>query len=141
MSLENKLRFRSRFFQKDALRDKENWMNEQFRKGYALIELQEVKTGYFVHMVYDPHHPVQSRVRFFFHGMEETMDEWILSKYEDGWEPHVHATDESYWVIIHKRDPDRLPPIPQLFVGQLMDLWWLWFIAALVFGLLFFTGQ
>ncbi|UWE03060.1 hypothetical protein [Laceyella sacchari] len=66
--------FRSRFFTKEEIREKEDWLNEHFNRGYAIATLTELETGYFAHLIHDPTHRLLTRARFFHRGMEESMD-------------------------------------------------------------------
>jgi hypothetical protein len=134
------IHFKSRFFDKEDIRAKEDWLNEHFAKGYVVVELQEIEAGYFAHLAHAPDARLLQRARFFHRGTEETMDDWITQKVRDGWNHNVHATRDGYWVIIHKEDEETLPPLRQLLLIQLIELWWLWLIGTVVFGWLYFTS-
>jgi hypothetical protein len=140
MNMSENIRFRSRFFAKDEIREKEDWMNEHFNKGYVVAHLEEIDSGYFVHLVHDPQFRMITRVRFFHRGMEEDMDRWVEQKVADGWGHEAHAVTEGYWVIIYREDEEAMPPVSRLILFQLVELWWLWFIGTVVFGFLYFTS-
>lgn len=139
--MSTKIHFRSKFFAKEEFRQKEDWMNEHFVKGYVVAELEEIESGYFVQLVHDPHAGMLTRIRFFQQGAEEHMDHWIESKFADGWNFDVHATQLGYWVIIYRQVQRQEPPAWQLILNQFIGLWWLWLIGTLVFGFLYFTSQ
>ncbi|SEM69070.1 hypothetical protein [Lihuaxuella thermophila] len=139
--MNSEIHFRSKFFAKDEVREKEDWLNEHFAKGYVIVELEEIESGYFVHLAFDPKAGISSRARFFARGMEEQMDQWITGRFADGWNHDVHATADGYWVIVYKEDEEQLPPLPYLILNQFIELWWLWLIGTIVFGFLWYTNR
>ncbi|MFC7441217.1 hypothetical protein [Laceyella putida] len=134
-----KVHFRSHFFTKEEIREKEDWLNEHFNRGYVISTLSELESGYFVQLVYDPDHHMHTRIRFFHHGMEETMDQWVTSKHEDAWSHDVHPVTGGYWVVIYRENAEKLPPVSQLLLIQFVELWWLWLLGTLLFAFLYFT--
>ncbi|AUS09705.1 hypothetical protein C1X05_13280 [Laceyella sacchari] len=131
--------FRSRFFTKEEIREKEDWLNEHFNRGYAIATLTELETGYFAHLIHDPAHRLLTRARFFHRGMEESMDAWLTSKHEDEWRHDIHAVNDGYWVVIYRQNPAITLPASKLLLIQCVELWWLWLIGTLFFALLYFT--
>ncbi|MBA4492797.1 hypothetical protein ACFO25_09095 [Paenactinomyces guangxiensis] len=139
--MSKEIHFRSQFFAKDAVREKEDWLNEHFAKGYVIVELKEIESGYFAHLVSDPRTGVFTRIRFFARGLEKQMDDWITSKFINGWSHDVHPSTDGYWVIIYREDEEKLPPLRFLILNQFIELWWLWLIGTIVFGLLWYNSS
>jgi hypothetical protein len=138
--MRREVHFRSRFFTKEQTREKEDWLNEHFTQGYMIVELEETESGYFVQLIYDPYARMHTRIRYFPQGQEKLLDDWITERFRDGWQLDVNASQKGYWAILYREDEEKLPPLPILLLNQLVDLWWLWFIGTVVFGILWYCS-
>jgi hypothetical protein len=137
--MSEQIRFRSRYFTKDQIREQEDWMNEHFQQGYAVVLFEETDSGRFVQLVRDPGYRIQSRVRFFYREMETDLDRWLEQKIPDGWSHDIRADREGYWVLIQRENGEITLPASRMLLAQMVELWWLWFLMAAIFGILYFT--
>lgn len=139
VDIANQIHFRSRFFTKEEVIERQEWLNEHFAKGYSIVEMEEIDTGYFTQLVYDPQTSVQLRNRFFGRGAEEEMDDWLTNRFANGWKHHIHPTEDGYDVIVYRPKEESLPSTPVLILHQFVSLWWLWLLGTIIFGILWYT--